>query len=486
MNLAELSVIRNEIEAALRGRPFGAVFQLSRFELAIDFRADGGRYLFISIEPADPRAYLIKRRLRELEKVSGTPSVFTMALRKNLSGALLEKIELMAGERIPLMHFAGANEIGEAAEHQLAVQLTGRSANIFLLDSEGQVVAAARPSSGPGQEIGDTYSPPLRATAAEPGQDEVPVTENLSEYLDRRDAELRETKRFDALAASARSKVQSELKRREKLLGKLRSDLENHGDADKWKKYGDLLLAATATARREGGNFIVTDYYDDAVPEIAIEADENESISEAAEKYFKKYTKARNAAEEINKRLAVIENELAELRKKKLVVEEAIAARDEESLERLAAGPKTRTPAPGKSQKSHAASGSARSFISSDGFEILVGKKSRDNDVLTFKISKSLDTWMHAADYPGSHVVIRNHAKSEIPHQTLLEAAQLAAFYSQARKQPKAAVHYTLRKFVNKPKGAAPGLVSLSSHKTLMVIPAVPDSVEMRNTGGQK
>ncbi|MCA1589333.1 MAG: NFACT RNA binding domain-containing protein [Acidobacteria bacterium] len=106
---------------------------------------------------------------------------------------------------------------------------------------------------------------------------------------------------------------------------------------------------------------------------------------------------------------------------------------------------------------------------------MLVGKKAKDNDYLTFRMAKSLDTWMHAADYPGSHVVVRNPNRREIPQKTLLEAAQLAAFYSQARRHPKAAVHYTQKKFVNKPRGAAPGLVSLASFKTILVEPKVPD-----------
>jgi len=80
---------------------------------------------------------------------------------------------------------------------------------------------------------------------------------------------------------------------------------------------------------------------------------------------------------------------------------------------------------------------------------------------------------MHAADYPGSHVVIRNPNKKEIPNQTLVEAAQLAAFYSSGRKQVKAAVNYTQKKFVNKPRRAAAGLVSLSSFKTILVEPKI-------------
>jgi predicted ribosome quality control (RQC) complex YloA/Tae2 family protein len=84
---------------------------------------------------------------------------------------------------------------------------------------------------------------------------------------------------------------------------------------------------------------------------------------------------------------------------------------------------------------------------------------------------------MHAADYPGSHVVVRNPDRREVPPGTLLEAAQLAAFYSQGKAQPKAAVHYTLKKFVNKPKGSAPGLVSLASFKTILVKPEFPERV---------
>jgi predicted ribosome quality control (RQC) complex YloA/Tae2 family protein len=95
-------------------------------------------------------------------------------------------------------------------------------------------------------------------------------------------------------------------------------------------------------------------------------------------------------------------------------------------------------------------------------------------------VAGSLDSWLHAADYPGSHVIIRNPNRKEIPQLTLLEAAQLAAFYSSGKTQPKAAVHYTQKKFVNKPKGAAPGLVRLASFKTILVEPAIPAALDQK------
>ena len=103
----------------------------------------------------------------------------------------------------------------------------------------------------------------------------------------------------------------------------------------------------------------------------------------------------------------------------------------------------------------------------------MVGKTSKDNDYLTFRIAKSLDVWLHAADYAGSHVVIRNPNRVDLPPKTLIEAAELAAFFSQAKNHPKAVVNYTEKKFVNKPKGAVAGLVSLSSFKTILVEPKV-------------
>jgi predicted ribosome quality control (RQC) complex YloA/Tae2 family protein len=112
-----------------------------------------------------------------------------------------------------------------------------------------------------------------------------------------------------------------------------------------------------------------------------------------------------------------------------------------------------------------------RRYFSSDGYEILVGRTARDNDHLTFKIAKPNDLWLHAADYPGSHVIVRNSTRKDVPYRTLIEAAQLAAHFSQANKDPKVDIHYTPRKFVSKVKGSAPGLVRLLRFKTVIAAP---------------
>ena len=112
-----------------------------------------------------------------------------------------------------------------------------------------------------------------------------------------------------------------------------------------------------------------------------------------------------------------------------------------------------------------------RIYRSSDGYEILVGRGARDNDNLTFRVARPNDLWLHSADYPGSHVVVRREQRKEIPQRTVIEAAQLAARFSQASNDSKVVVHYTPRKFLSKPKGSAPGLVRMSSFKTILVEP---------------
>jgi predicted ribosome quality control (RQC) complex YloA/Tae2 family protein len=102
---------------------------------------------------------------------------------------------------------------------------------------------------------------------------------------------------------------------------------------------------------------------------------------------------------------------------------------------------------------------------------VLVGRAARDNDNLTFKIAQPNDLWLHSGDYPGSHVVVRNPTRKEIPHRTIIEAAQLAGRFSQASEDSKVVIHYTPRKFLSKPKGAAPGLVRLSRFRSITVEP---------------
>ncbi|MET0753684.1 MAG: NFACT family protein, partial [Pyrinomonadaceae bacterium] len=288
MNEQTLKKICAELESELAGQKFGKIFSLTRFQMAIDFRLRDSKYLFISIEPTAPRIYLIERRLRDLERQSKNPHPFFQLLRKKLSNAILQKVEKLADERIVRFDFLAQDEIGEIENYVLIVQLTGRSANLFLLDKNDFIIDAARENFGAGQEIGNRFSAPVRDVATRRHGDTEIFSQgdfkSLSEALDNFYLEKEAEKVFQTKAQSARSRLKQEISKREKLVKKLNQDLANHGDAAKWKRSGDLLLANLALAARVGDTVLVTDFFDESTPTVEIEVEENLSLTEAAEK----------------------------------------------------------------------------------------------------------------------------------------------------------------------------------------------------------
>jgi predicted ribosome quality control (RQC) complex YloA/Tae2 family protein len=492
MNERLIEEVLGELRPALSGRPWGKVFQLSANTLAVDFRTGDGRYLLLSADPARPRLHMIARTVRELERASLAPTPFALFLRRALGGATLRALTKDEGERVVRFEFSVPDAVGEEGAATLVAQLTGRSANLFLLDGRGRVRIALRPTRGAGQTEGEVYGPPGRSPVAVT-QDVEPKAKrggpdvrrdgstSLSEALDRYYLRQEAERAFDVRAGAAAARLRQQIANLGRLRDNLRRDLEGHGDAEGHKRVGDLLLANIGTAVREGGRVRVTDFYAEDTPTVELEIDEHRTLQEEAARRFARYTKAKRAAREIAGRLEKVGPELAALEARREELERIVAGRDENALAAFDGG-KTDERAGGKrsapsrdksSRKSSAEKGrTLRRYRSSDGYEVIVGRGARENDELTFRVARSYDTWMHAADYPGSHVVVRARGKDDtIPHRTLVEAARLAAHFSQARDDAKVAVNYTQRKFVSKPRGAAPGLVYLSSFRTLLVEP---------------
>jgi predicted ribosome quality control (RQC) complex YloA/Tae2 family protein len=474
VNDQTIKAIVAELEPALVGRSMGKVFQLSRLSLAIDFRTGDGRYLFLSVEPQTaPRLYLIERRVRDLEKQSMPPTSFVMTIHKRLAGARLVSLTKDEDDRLVRFSFAAQTLAGDEQRFTLIAQLTGRAANLLLLDESDHIIDMLRTPRGEGQQIADKYQPPAALKDRTATGSLLPQGEfsSLSEAADVYYRQLEEERAFNSRAATARARLNKEMAQRNKLRQHLKDDLQAHGKADEHKRVGDLLLANIANAVRRGNVVTITDYYAEGAPLIELEIDENLTLQEEAARRFTRYTKARRAAEEIARRLAEIEKELELLESRQAELELVIAEKDADALDDFFGEKKKETSAPKGKKKTAENVPGARRYRSSDGYEILVGRAARDNDHLTFRVARPHDLWLHAADYPGSHVIVLNPTRKEIPHRTIIEAAQLAASFSHARRDAKVDVHYTERKFLSKPKGAAPGLVRMSSFRSITVEP---------------
>jgi predicted ribosome quality control (RQC) complex YloA/Tae2 family protein len=521
MDDESIKVIVAEIEPLVIGRAPGKIFQLGPLSLAIDFRLRDG-YLFLSAEPVGPRLYLIKRRVRDLEKQSIPLIQFALTLRKELSNTTLRALEKDSADRIVRFRFAGKDELEQPRERTLIAQLTGRSASLFLLDARDHITHQLRPVRGAGQQIGEEYrlpgggetrvrdrgSSPTRGPqtgspagvgAVRKGAAGTPLesflagqVDSLSAALDHHYSALLTQQAFDAHVSNARAELRKKISRQQKLLKQLQADLASHSGAEQQKRLGDLLLANLSTAKRSRNRVKLIDYFSVDAPLIEIELDEKVTLPQEAERRFALYSRSKRAVRQINSRIAVVQSEMAALDAQQAELEKLVAEGDATALEEFVSGPSASFPSPfgrGRVRGRSLTGGSkllsvppavaggskripgVRRYVSSDGFEILVGRTSRDNDHLTFKVARPNDLWLHAADYGGSHVVVRNATRKDVPHRTIIEAAQLAAQFSQARKDPKVDVHYTQRKFVSKPRGAAPGLVRMTRFKNITVAP---------------
>lgn len=508
-----LQLVVEELRAELVGRALGRIFQLARRAFACDFRPHtASRFLYIAVEPHAARLYLIERKLREIERQEAHVSMFAQLLRKHLGGATLTQIDKPPDERVVFFRFDATDELDHKTSRTLVAQLTGRSANLLLLDADERIIERLNSARAEVTDNDERYELP-RATSQslsrsmptgeaiknnsteETTNARAPVAavqnltfvadqSSISRTLDEHYTRLASQQRFAQRATEMRSRFEREIKRFAKLKTNLARDLSAHGDAETHKRAGDLLLANISTHERDGNRVRVQDFFTDGAPIVEYDIDAQHTIQEEAAHRFQLYGKAKRAKEEIGKRAAQVEAEIAALVEQQTRLAEIVESQNEAALEDFAATKKT---SHGKSKndardQSHAKDArkakrgepsmtGIRRYLSSDGFEMLLGRGAKENDQLTFRVARSNDLWLHAADYAGAHVVVKNSARKEIPQRTVIEAAQLAAFNSQARDDSKVSVNYTERKFVSKPKNAPPGLVRLSSFRTLLVEP---------------
>src|SRR5205085_9350030 len=214
-----IAAIVEEIAPVLVGQTLGKVWQLARATLVFDFRLRAGRYLFIAVEPNEPRLYLIERTVRELERQALAPEPFLLMLRKQLGGARLMNLTKDEGDRVVRFHFAARDVLGAEHDAPLVAQLTGRAANLFLLDAAQRIVASLRSAHGAGQEIGEPYQPPTARRAETAPTDASPFAQgaftSLSEAADVYYQKCAAKRAFDARASALAARLRQEMARRE-------------------------------------------------------------------------------------------------------------------------------------------------------------------------------------------------------------------------------------------------------------------------------
>lgn len=253
-----------------------------------------------------------------------------------------------------------------------------------------------------------------------------------------------------------------------KKLEKLHLTLQEGEQADHHRILGELITAYMYQIQRGDNVVEVINYYEPDEPTIAIGLDPQLSPSENAQRYFKKYTKAKNSIVAVKQQLTQTDEDIRYFSTLLQQMDNASLNDIEEIRDELVEQGYLRARAKRGEKKKKNYKPSLLCYTSSEGIAIYVGKNNTQNDYLTNKLASSQDTWLHTKDIPGSHVVIR---ATEFGNATLEEAAMLAAHYSQARDSSLVPVDYTLQRYVKKPSGSKPGFVIYDHQKTLFVTP---------------
>ncbi|MDH5161132.1 Rqc2 family fibronectin-binding protein [Heyndrickxia oleronia] len=305
---------------------------------------------------------------------------------------------------------------------------------------------------------------------------EVKSFETISEMLDRYYFGKAERDRVKQQGHDLERFIKNEKEKNESKIEKLKTTLIDAKNADQYQLFGELLTANLHLVKKGMEQIEVVNYYDEHAKTVNISLDPRKSPSANAQAYFSKYQKAKNAIgivqEQIDK--AAVEIQYFERLMQQMEsaspkdIEEIRTELAEEGYIKLRQKRGTKN----KSQKL-----TVEAYSSSDGTEILVGKNNKQNDYLTNKLAARDEIWLHTKDIPGSHVVIRSKNPSE---ETLLEAANLAAYFSKAKDSSSVPVDYTKVRNVKKPNGAKPGFVIYEQQQTVYVTPTADKVLSMK------
>lgn len=280
---------------------------------------------------------------------------------------------------------------------------------------------------------------------------------SMSHIIERFYSEKDTLGRIRQKSSDIRKSITTHLDRCYKKMDLQRKQLKDTEKKEKFKVYGELLTTYGYQLGADDTELTCINYYDDK--EIKIPVDNTLSSIENANKYFDKYNKMKRTYEAVSQQMEQNQKAIEHLES---ILTELDIARKEEDLhfirqELFEAGYIKKLDKNGKGKNKRIKS-TPLHFLSSDGYDIYVGKNNFQNDELTFRFATGNDWWFHAKQMPGSHVIVKTQ-EGEPPISTFEQAAALAAHFSKGKNSEKLEIDYTQKKHVKKPNGGNPGFV---------------------------
>ena len=554
-----------ELNEILRDGRIDKITQPERDTIVLVIRAGGTNHrLLLCASPNNARCHLTMSSFSNpLE-----PPAMCMLMRKQITGARIQEIRQVEGDRIVYVDLDAVNELGDHVLRRLVLEIMGRHSNLLLLDESGRILEATRhvnPEMSRVRQIqpGMTYLPPpaqdklnpetlteeklyerlsaipdarlsraladtitglsrgaaeeLACRVLQPGETQpsdlkdacrriadflkrlpsmadprVLVNENgeaedvfpmiylsrptenqrpyktLSEalevYFGSRDARERLSQKSAAMVRM----LKSQLERCQRKLAMQQEELASAERMEEYRRMGEAINANLYQLKKGMTEAELPDWNDPEGGTLTVPLDIRLTPSQNAQRYFKKYQKARSAREVAAQQRDKTLEETDYLEGMLLDVDKCVGESELEEIRQELVRTGYMKKNTNRRQQRQLPGSKPYRYLSADGIEILVGKNAAQNDRITLG-AKPDETWLHAKDMPGSHVIICR--EGEIPLTTMKQAALLAAWYSKGQRSSLVPVDYTLRRYVKKPSGAAPGKVIYTHQKTAYMTP---------------
>ena len=291
--------------------------------------------------------------------------------------------------------------------------------------------------------------------------------ESFSELLD---AFYETRERLDRVRQRGAELIRTATTARDRMRRKLATQEKDYAatqDRDQLRICGDLITSNLYRMERGQSKLVCENYYDENYAEISIPLDPLLTPQQNAAKYYKRYNKAKTAEKHLTEQMEIARRDLTYLES---VLEEIDKAELEQDFNDIRAELREAGFIRQQGKKELNRPAKPRQFKTSTGYRVLVGRNNRQNDKLTLKEADHRDLWFHTQKIHGSHVILCTEGQ-QVDEDTIVEAAKIAAYYSQARESGNVPVDYTPVKNVKKPAGGRPGMVIYHVYNTVNVTP---------------
>ena len=395
---------------------------------------------------------------------------FVQGAYQGISGVVAADLASAAGDRVP------AAELPEAEQEALWARFHALMDRVRDRDFEPYIYY--RENAAGGREPFEYSAVPLGTMTDMQAEAYPSISRLLLVYYGEKNAAGRMKQR----SADLRHLVSTLLERAVHKYDLQQKQMEDTEKKEKDRLYGELILANAWSIPAGAAECEVEDYYTGR--KVKIRLDPRLSASENAVRYYDRYNKRKRTKEALEEFLEEGRQQIDELRNIQTSLEFAqneadlseirLELEQQGYLKKAAAGPrahgKDRRGAKGRTPASE-----PLHYISSDGFDLYVGKNNLQNDQVSFHVASGSDLWFHANDIPGSHVIAKTggRAMEELPDRLFEEAASLAAYYSAGRNQSKVEIDYLERKNLKKPSGAKPGFVVYYTNYSIVAKPDI-------------